>query len=135
MIYELKSKNDSRTQLYMKKDDSIVRKKSIDFAVRIVKCYKYLTNEQKEYVMSKQLLRSGTSIGANINEGIYAESKNDFIHKMNISLKEAAETEYWLLILKETSYIDEPIYKSLNGDVVELIRMLAAIIKTSRMNK
>ena len=119
----------------MKKDDSIVRKKSIDFAVRIVKCYKYLTNEQKEYVMSKQLLRSGTSIGANINEGIYAESKNDFIHKMNISLKEAAETEYWLLILKETSYIDEPIYKSLNGDVVELIRMLAAIIKTSRMNK
>ncbi|MDZ7900076.1 MAG: four helix bundle protein [Arcicella sp.] len=119
----------------MKKDDNIIRKKSIDFAIRIVNCYKYLVENQKEYVMSKQMLRSGTSIGANVNEAIYAESKNDFIHKLSISLKEAAETEYWLLILKETKFIDEIMFNSLNSDVSEIIKILASIIKTSRSNK
>jgi four helix bundle protein len=119
----------------MKKDDSIIRKKSIEFAIRIVKCYKYLIEEKKEYVMSKQMLRSGTSIGANVNEATYAESKNDFTHKMNISLKEASETEYWLLILKETSFIDVRIYNSLQKDVVEIIKLLASIVKTSRGNR
>ena len=118
----------------MKKDDSIIRKKSIDFAIRIVNCYKYLIEEKREYVMSKQILRSGTSIGANVNEATYAESKNDFIHKMSISLKEASETEYWLLILKETSFIDEPIYNSLQNDIIEIIKLLASIVKTSRGN-
>jgi four helix bundle protein len=119
----------------MKKDDNVILKKSIDFAIRIVNCYKYLTEEKREFVMSKQVLRSGTSIGANINEAIYAESKNDFIHKMNISLKEAAETEYWLLILKETFFIDEAIYNSLQKDIQEIIKILASIVKTSRGNR
>ena len=119
----------------MKKNDSIILKKSVEFAIRIVKCYKYLVDEKREYVMSKQILRSGTSIGANVNEATYAESKNDLIHKMNISLKEAAETEYWLFLLKETSFIDEPVFNSLNNDVVEIIKLLASIVKTSRSNK
>jgi four helix bundle protein len=119
----------------MKKEDNIILKKSIDFAIRVVNCYKYLTSEKREFVMSKQMLRSGTSIGANINEAIYAESKNDFIHKMNIGLKEAAETEYWLLILKETTFIDEAIYNSIQKDIQEIIKILASIVKTSRENK
>lgn len=84
--------------------DSLVKDKSFRFAVRIVRLYQYLTKEKKEFVLSKQLLRSGTSIGANVKEAIQAESKADFIHKLSIALKEASETEYWLELLQETSY-------------------------------
>ena len=85
---------------------NIIVVKSKDFAIRIVKLYKYLNKNKKEYVLSKQLLKSGTSIGANVKEAIRGQSKPDFYAKMNIALKEASETEYWLEILKETEYID-----------------------------
>ena len=91
----------------MKIKDSIVRQKTFDFAIRIVKLYKYITTEKKEYVLSKQLLRSGTSIGANVNEALYGQSKKDFISKLHISLKEASETQYWLELLNATGYLDE----------------------------
>ncbi|MBQ9384038.1 MAG: four helix bundle protein [Ruminiclostridium sp.] len=110
---------------------SIVGDKSKAFAVRIVKLYKYLC-EKNEYVISKQILRSGTSIGANIAEGRYAQSKSDFINKMSIALKEAAETEYWLELLKETDYISEDHYVNINNDCAELIKILIAIVKTGK---
>lgn len=85
--------------------DNVVKDKSLEFAVRIVNLYKFLVNEQKEFVMSKQILRSGTSIGANIREAEQAQSRADFINKLNIALKEANETEYWLELLIRTEYI------------------------------
>ena len=91
----------------MKIKGSIIRQKTFDFAIRIVKLYKYITTEKKEYVLSKQLLRSGTSIGANVNEALYGQSKKDFISKLHISLKEASETQYWLELLNATGYLDE----------------------------
>ena len=108
---------------------SIVGKKSRDFAIRIIGCYKYLTEEKRETIMSKQLLRCGTSIGANTRESKNAQSKMDFINKLNIALKEADETEYWLDLLYETKYLDDIMYKSLNTDCAEIIKMLTAIIK------
>ena len=110
--------------------ENIIVTKSKNFAVRIVNAYKYLTSEKNEYVMSKQLLRSGTSIGANVKEGIRGQSKPDFYAKFNIALKEASETEYWLEILYETNYIDEKLYESINSDCEEIIRLLVSITKT-----
>ena len=98
------------------------------FALRVVKACKYLTNEQKEFVLSKQLLRSGTSIGANCREAIYAQSDEDFIHKLSIALKEASETAYWLDLLYDTEYIDEQAHISIKKDCTTLIKMLTAII-------
>lgn len=115
--------------------ESTIKKKSYDFALRVIKAYKYLTVEQREFVLSKQMLRSGTSIGAQIRESEYAQSKADFIHKLSIALKEANETEYWLNLLKDSSYIDETSYNSVSTDCVELIKMLTAIIKTSKQNQ
>src|SRR5262245_53285528 len=89
-----------------------IKSKSYILAIRIVKLYKQLADERKEFVLSKQVLRSGTSVGANIREAIQAESKADFIHKMCIALKESSETEYWLELLKETNYLDEPTFNS-----------------------
>lgn len=86
--------------------------------------------EKRDYVISKQILKSGTTTGANIKEALYAQSRKDFQHKMNIALKEAAETEYWLELLKETNYITEEMYKSLDSDNSEVIKMLISIIKT-----
>ncbi len=114
--------------------NNVLADKSIDFAIRIVNCYQYLMTEKKEYIISKQMFRSGTSIGANIHEGIQAQSKNDFISKISISLKEASETSYWLKVLKRTEYINEVMYSSLLSDLDEIIRILIATIKTTKKN-
>ncbi|MFK7001044.1 four helix bundle protein [Flavobacterium oreochromis] len=116
----------------MKKN--VIKDKSFLFAIRMVKMYKHLTEVKREYIMSKQLLRSGTAIGALIRESEHAESKADFVHKLAISLKEANETEYWLLLLKETEYIDENEFESIIYDIRELLKLLIAIIKTSKNN-
>lgn len=109
---------------------NIIVVKSKDFAIRIVKLYKYLDENKKEYVLSKQLLKSGTSIGANVKEAIRGQSKPDFYAKMNIALKEASETEYWLEILKETEYIDDVSFKSIYADCQEILKILMSITKT-----
>ena len=114
------------------KTNNIIVDKSKAFAIRIINLYKYLCDEKKEYVLSKQLLRSGTSIGANVKEAIRGQSKDDFAHKMNISLKEASESEYWLELLYETDYITEQQFNSIIGDCTELIKILTSIIKSSR---
>ena len=107
-----------------------LHEKSLLLAVRIVKLYQYLCTEKKEYVLSKQILRSGTSIGANFRESRNAQSSADFINKMNIALKEADETQYWLELMKLTKIINEEIYNSLNQDLSEIIAMLVTAIKT-----
>ena len=105
--------------------------KSFEFAVRTVNLYKYLTREHKEYVISKQLLRCGTSIGANVSEAQKGQSKADFTAKMCIALKEANETEYWLKLLYRTEYISKSQFTSLDQDVQELISLLTAICRTA----
>ncbi len=110
--------------------ENVVKNKSFDFAVRIVKLYQYLCETKKEYVLTKQLLRSGTSVGAMIREAEHAESNADFIHKMAIAQKEINETIYWLELLKETEYIEAAQFESIYADAVEIIRLLTAIIKT-----
>lgn len=116
----------------MKTDNTIVNK-SKAFAVRIINLYKYLSAEKKEFVLSKQLLRSGTSIGANVKEAIRGQSREDFAYKMNVSLKEASESEYWLELLYETGYITKQQFDSVISDCTELIRLLTAIVKTCRL--
>jgi len=108
------------------KGNNVLVDKSFKFAIRIVKLYKYLSEHKKEFILSKQVLRSGTSIGANINEAQEAQSKNDFISKLSISLQEARETNYWIKLLKETDNI-------LN-DLIELIKLLVTIIKSTKKN-
>ena len=105
---------------------------SRSFGSRIVKLYRYLITEQKEYILSKQIVRSGTSIGANIHEARYAQSRSDFISKMHIALKEASETEYWLILLHDGGYLNKALYESLQEDCTELIRLLTAILNTSK---
>ncbi len=112
--------------------ENIIVTKSKNFAVRIVNAYKYLTSEKNEYVISKQLLRSGTSIGANVKEAIRGQTKPDFYAKLNIALKEASEAEYWLEILYETDYIDKKLYESINSDCEEIIKLLVSITKTQQ---
>lgn len=111
---------------------NIVKEKSFQFAIRIAKLYKHLSGKKNEYVLSKQLLRSGTSIGALVRESEHAESKADFIHKMSIVLKEANETEYWLLLLRRVDYMSEVEFESLHLDIEDLLRLLTSIIKTSK---
>lgn len=110
--------------------NNIIVVKSKAFAIRIINMYKYLTQTKNEHIMSKQLLKSGTSIGANIKEGIRGQSKSDFYSKLNIALKEASETEYWLEILFETDYIDKKMFDSVYADCQELIKILVSITKT-----
>ena len=110
--------------------DNIIQQKSYSFALRMINAYKYLTLEQREFVLSKQVLRSGTSIGALVKEAEHAQSLADFIHKMNIALKEANETEYWLMLLKDSDYIDEKTFSSIHKDCDELIRLLVSIVKS-----
>ena len=112
--------------------ESILRTKSEDFGLRIINCYKFLCKEKNEYVMAKQLLRSGTSIGANVTEGIYAQSRNDFLSKLSISLKEAQETSYWLRLLYKSEYLDNNQFMSINKDNEEIIKLLVATIKTTK---
>ena len=116
-------------------DNNVSVEKSFSFAVRIVNLYKYLANEKKEYVLSKQLLRSGTSVGANISEAQRAQSKADFIAKMSIALKEANETYYWFRLLYATDYLSKEQFDSLSADINELISILTSILKTSNSNK
>ena len=113
--------------------ESIIKDKSKEFALRIIKLYKYLTmnSVNKEFVLSKQVLRSGTSIGANIKEALRGQSRPDFRAKMSIALKEASETEYWLELLYETEYIDESSYTSIINDNKELIKILTKIVKNT----
>jgi four helix bundle protein len=112
--------------------ENIVMGKAYAFALRIIKAYKFLSKEQREFVLSKQLLHSGTAIGALIKESEHAQSKADFINKMNIALKEANETEYWLMLLHDSDYIDEKTFTSIISDCTELIRLLISIVKSSR---
>ena len=109
--------------------ENIIEEKSFDFAVRIVKLYQYLTENKKEYVMSKQLLRCGTSIGANIAESQRAQTRPDFNLKLNIALKEANETHYWLRLLFKTEYLTEKEFDSLSKDIDEIISILVSICK------
>ena len=108
--------------------------KSKKFALRIIKLYKYLCLEKKEFVMSKQILRSGTSIGANVREGNRGQTKPDFITKMSIAYKEADETSYWLELLFESGYLNKKSFESIYEDNLELLRLLSSIIITSRRN-
>ena len=110
--------------------DSVTLDKSKNFAIRIVRLYQYLCTEKKEFVLSKQLLRSGTSIGANLAEAIYGISDKDFLSKIYISLKECAETKYWLELLFKTDYLTEQQYQSINEDCTELIKLLTSNAKT-----
>jgi four helix bundle protein len=114
--------------------DGALQNKSFEFAVRIVNLYKFLCSEKKEFVISKQLLRSGTAIGALAREAEQAESKLDFIHKLAIALKEANETEYWLELLQETKYLSPNEFASIHSNLVELLKLLTSIIKTSKQN-
>ena len=117
----------------MKVDNQIVTD-SKTFAVRIIKLYKYLTEEKKEFVISKQVLRSGTSIGANISESVFAQSRMDFVSKMSIALKEANETKYWLELLVETDYLTEEQYKSVVENVKKIIGTLVNIVNSTKNN-
>ena len=110
--------------------DSVTLDKSKNFAIRIVRLYQYLSTEKKEFVLSKQLLRSGTSIGANLAEAIYGISEKDFLSKVYISLKECAETKYWLELLFKTNYLTEQQYQSITEDCTELIKLLTSSAKT-----
>ena len=116
------------------KKENVVMNKSYAFALRIVKLYKYLVYEKKEYVLSKQLLRSGTSIGALIREGEHAQSKADFLNKMNVALKEANETQYWIELLRDSSYLSFEESLSIYDNANELIRLLASIVKSTKQS-
>ena len=110
--------------------NNVIQTKSYAFAIRIVNAYKFLTNDQKEYVLSKQMLRSGTAIGALVAESHHAQSSDDFLNKMNVAFKEANETFYWLSLLRDTDYLSEQIYKSISIDCKELIALLVSIVKS-----
>jgi len=115
-------------------NDGIVAQKSYDFAIRVVKLYKYLSKEHNEYVLSKQILRSGTAIGALIREAKFAQSKADFISKMSIALKEANETHYWIDLLHDTEYINNNMYLNIEKDINEIVSLLVSIVKSSKNN-
>ena len=115
--------------------ENVLLDKSFGFAVRIVKLYKYLCDTKKEFVLSKQLLRCGTLIGANISESQDAQSTNDFISKLSISLKEARETKYWIKLLKETDYLTENEANSVTKDLIEIVKLLVSIIKSTKNKK
>jgi four helix bundle protein len=117
----------------MKKDNNVIVEKSYKFALRIVKMSQYVCKEKNEYVLSKQVLRSGTSIGALIQEAMHAESTADFIHKLSISYKEANETQYWILLLRDSDIIDSKSANSILKDCDEIIRILTSIIKSSKL--
>ncbi len=108
--------------------------KSLSFAVRTVNFYNFLCDQKKEFIISKQILRSGTSIGANIRESKNAESSSDYVHKLSIALKEADETQYWLEVLSQSNIIEENEYSSMNNDVKELIALLTSIIKNKKQS-
>lgn len=110
--------------------ESVLREKSFAFALRIAKLAKYLNQEHKEYILSKQVVRSETAVGALVREAQYAQSKADFLHKLTIALKEANETEYWLLLLYKAEYIDEKMFQSIEPEIKELLKLLISSTKT-----
>jgi four helix bundle protein len=114
------------------KKDNVVVEKTYAFAIRIVNCYKYLYTKKKEFVLSKQLLRSGTSIGANVEESVGGQSEKDFIAKMTIAYKEARETNYWLRILRGTEFLNEKMSNSLLKDNEEILKLIGTILKTMK---
>jgi four helix bundle protein len=114
--------------------ENIIKNKSFEFAIRIVKLYQYLGIEKKEFILSKQLLRSGTSVGAMVRESEHSESKADFVHKLAIAQKEINETIYWLELLKATDYLRQEQFDSINNDAVEIIKLITAIIKSTKSN-
>jgi four helix bundle protein len=113
---------------------NIVKEKSFGFAISIVRLYQFLVADKKEFVLSKQLLRSGTSVGAMVRETEHAETKKDFVHKMAIAQKEINESIYWLELLKETDYLTEVEFESLNLDAIEIIKLITAILKSTKAN-
>ena len=115
--------------------DNAILEKSMSFAVRIVGLYKFLCREKEEFVMSKQLLRSATSIGANVREATQGQSRGDFTAKLSIALKEAVETEYWLELLYRTEYLSQRQYESIGSDCGEIARLLTAIVKSTRAKR
>ena len=117
------------------KNENLIVKKSYDFSIRCVNLYKYLVQEKHDYTIGNQLLRSGTSIGANVKEAIRGYTKPDFNAKMSIALKEASETEYWIELLRDTKYITEQQAESMLNDCIELIKIIMTIIKTSQQNE
>lgn len=108
--------------------------RSYTFALEIIRLYKYLISEKKEYVISKQLLRSGTAIGALIKEAEHGQSKSDFLNKMNIALKEANESEYWLMLLFDSGYIGKETYESFRSKIIEILKLLISIVKSTKIN-
>lgn len=112
--------------------ESIIAHKSFQFAIRVVRLYKHLCIKEKEFVLSKQLLRCGTSIGANVQESLQGQSRKDFLAKMNIALKEASETKYWIRLLFATEYLSEMEYSSILEDCTELEKLLTSIVKTTK---
>ena len=118
----------------MTKKENLIQMKSYAFAVRVVRLYQYLSTEKREYTLSRQLLRSGTSIGANVEEGIGGQSRADFFSKLSIAYKEARETAYWLRLLKDTDYLSETEFNSIYPDALELCRMLGAVQRTAKRN-
>lgn len=111
--------------------ENVIADKSKGFALRIIKLYRYLKDEKREYILSKQLLRSGTSIGANVKEALRGQSKKDFLSKMNIALKEVSESEYWLELLHESGYMNKEQFDSIYCDCQEIIKLLTSIVKTT----
>ena len=118
----------------MSERKSLIKDKSFAFAVRIVRLYKHLCENKKEFVLSKQLLRSGTAVGALVREAQNAESQKDFIHKLGIAQKECDETTYWLELLKETDYLTDKEFESINSEATELLKMIRSAIITSKKN-
>ena len=112
--------------------ENVIKNKSFGFALRTIKLYQFLVGKKKEFVLSKQLLRSGTAIGAMVKESEHAESKADFIHKLSIGLKEANETDYWLELIYLSGYIDEKSFNSISTDLKEILRLLISIIKKAK---
>ncbi|MEK6615396.1 MAG: four helix bundle protein [Bacteroidota bacterium] len=114
--------------------ENVLKTKTFNFSIRIVNCYKFLIQDKKEVVLSKQLLRSGTSVGSMIREAEHSESKHDFIHKMAIAQKEINETIYWLELLFATDFITKKSFQSLNNDAIEIIKLITSSIKTAKSN-
>ncbi|MBV6513946.1 MAG: hypothetical protein FMNOHCHN_03529 [Ignavibacteriaceae bacterium] len=115
--------------------ENVIRDKSLQFAIRMVKLANFLREEKREYILSKQIVRSGTAIGALVREARYGESTNDFLHKLTIALKEAGETEYWIELLFRTDYISKEEYDSVINDIHEIIKILTAITKTIKSSR
>lgn len=132
---ELNKTQKEYNQEYRDMEENPLVAKTLDFSVRIINLFKLLRSNRHETIMSKQILRSGTSVGANASEALAAESTEDFIHKLTISLKEANETKYWIILLHRTQYITDDEYKSIMTDCQDLRKLIGSIISTTKRNR